>query len=239
MTDKQRSLSVTAVIIAIFLNFPVVYAATDDNYLQIGETVYNRYCLACHGKGGKGDGPNSDSLNPVPRDLTDSGAEKQMAKKTTQELFDSIELGGRGVEKSPLMPAWGKTLSEYEIWAVISYIDALSQTKNRNIDFGKKMNRERPQVKVKDITVPEPAGRGGMRGKRAYVKYGCSGCHQLRGRGGVSGPDLTGILNRLKPEKIYGVIQNADTASNNSRMPVYDLSEETAVLITHYLMTVD
>jgi len=38
-----------------------------------------------------------------------------------------VKDGGTGVKKSPLMPAWGKTLKDQEISNVISYIRSLAK----------------------------------------------------------------------------------------------------------------
>ncbi len=44
-----------------------------DQYVETarrGAKVFARACAACHGTGGKGDGPGAADLDPPPRDLT-------------------------------------------------------------------------------------------------------------------------------------------------------------------------
>ena len=59
-------------------------------------------CAMCHGKTGKGDGPNGITLNPKPQDLTT----KEWQKSVSDAQVRSVILkGGGAIGKSPLMPA--------------------------------------------------------------------------------------------------------------------------------------
>jgi hypothetical protein len=58
-------------------------------------------CAMCHGKTGKGDGPNGVTLNPKPQDLTT----KEWQKSVSDAQVRSVILkGGGAIGKSPLMP---------------------------------------------------------------------------------------------------------------------------------------
>jgi len=81
-----------------------------------------RYCAVCHGEEGKGDGFNAFNLDPKPRDLTDSTYMKALSDL---RLTETIVEGGRGVNKSPLMPSWGATLSKDEIQYLLHYVRTL------------------------------------------------------------------------------------------------------------------
>lgn len=215
------------------------WAGSGEGHVEIGEKLYRFYCLVCHGKMGKGDGVNSVEMDPAPRDFTDSGKEKYMAKRTEEEIYSAISGGGSSIEKSSLMPAFNKTLSEHEMWSIVAYIGKLCQTKSWNIDFSKKMSRDRPKIEVKPVEIPEPSRRDKMMGKRAYGKYGCSGCHEIRERGGESGPHLDGVGAKLKPQQIYAIVQNARLVKKDSAMPIYGLNKDTAVSITKFLMLLE
>ena len=74
-----------------------------------GKALYLKYCSACHGEGGKGDGVVSGFLRPKPSDLT------QLAKKadgkfsflqTMQAIDGTTTLRAHG---DPMMPVWGES----------------------------------------------------------------------------------------------------------------------------------
>lgn len=74
-------------------------AVTAD--LAAGRKIFEERCVACHGKGGHGDGPGAASLNPKPRNYTDKKWQKSV---TDAELRKVILGGGAAVGKNPLMP---------------------------------------------------------------------------------------------------------------------------------------
>ena len=93
-----------------------------------GRRIYLHYCSACHGPYGKGDGPYAQSLrqqhNIRPRDLTDT---TYIGRKTDEELFAVISLGGGHMGKSPYMPAWTVSLTPEQVKDVVSYVRAIGQ----------------------------------------------------------------------------------------------------------------
>ncbi len=89
---------------------------------QQGKVLYIRYCAVCHGEGGKGDGFNAYNLDPKPRDFTDPRA---MAGIDDATLLATITEGGKGVSKSPLMPAWGGRMDKLQMQYVVAYVKAL------------------------------------------------------------------------------------------------------------------
>ena len=90
--------------------------------LQLGREVFQRYCAGCHGDRGAGDGFNSFSLDPHPRDLGDPAFQKS---KSNADLADAIRRGGAGVGLSVLMPPYGHTLSDRQIAAVVAFVRTL------------------------------------------------------------------------------------------------------------------
>jgi cytochrome c oxidase cbb3-type subunit 3 len=91
---------------------------------QQGKILYTKYCFVCHGEQGKGDGFNAYNLDPKPRDFTDPRA---MAGIDDATLITTIADGGKGVNKSPLMPAWGGRMNKLELGYVIEYVKVLEQ----------------------------------------------------------------------------------------------------------------
>jgi mono/diheme cytochrome c family protein len=86
---------------------------------RLAEQSYLHYCVACHGTGGKGDGFNAVNLEQKPPDFTDAGYMKLL---THEYLVQAILVGGKVINKSPLMPVWGKTLSEDDIQRLAIYV---------------------------------------------------------------------------------------------------------------------
>lgn len=118
---------------------PAVPAATLDKYLKApkgspeeGKRLFVYYCSGCHGLSGHGDGVYAKTLRMRdkvwPRNLTETG---YFARKTDQDLYVVVSLGGGHVGKSTMMPAWTSTLTPEQIKHLISYVRAISRTKPR------------------------------------------------------------------------------------------------------------
>ena len=93
-----------------------------------GEFLYNKYCAVCHGAGGEGDGFNAFNLDPKPRDFTDF---EYMSNFSDDRLFEAINQGGRGINKSVNMPTWKNVLKDYQISYLVSYIRHFSKDNNK------------------------------------------------------------------------------------------------------------
>ena len=71
-----------------------------------GELLYRRYCAACHGIEGRGDGPASTALSPRPPDLT-------RIDSSVPELMGQID-GRRTIRAhgTAAMPVWGEVFEQ-------------------------------------------------------------------------------------------------------------------------------
>jgi len=70
--------------------------------------LYVRYCGACHGAGGKGDGPVAGVMYPTPADLTRL-AERNHDKFPTQWVMRVVEGQAQiPAHGEPGMPVWGE-----------------------------------------------------------------------------------------------------------------------------------
>lgn len=87
-----------------------------------GATLYAKWCAACHGSTGRGDGPNAANLPVKPADHT---SRDSMSTRPDDSLFDTIAAGGAVMNRSPRMPAFGGTLSAAEIRALVRQIRSL------------------------------------------------------------------------------------------------------------------
>ena len=86
---------------------------------RLAEQKFLHHCAACHGDEGKGDGYNAVNLEQKPPDFTDADYMKLL---TDEYLVEAILTGGQAVNKSPLMPAWGHTLSDDDIQRLAMYV---------------------------------------------------------------------------------------------------------------------
>jgi len=73
--------------------------------------------------------------------------------------------------------------------------------------------------------------------------FGCISCHRTlnlvgKVRGGVSGPSLVNSGLRLKPDWIFHWLKTPQKCMYEGRMPVFDLDEETTVLIIKYILSI-
>ena len=80
-----------------------------------GGALYRVHCAACHGSGGRGDGPAGAALKPKPTNLSEMAGHHPDG-----ELAWKIE-NGRGP-----MPAWKGTLTQGQIWDVVNFIRGLA-----------------------------------------------------------------------------------------------------------------
>ena len=113
----QRAFLLSSILI---LPIPGWAASTDDP----GAAMYLRYCGACHGEGGKGDGVVSGFLRPRPTDLT------QIAKKAggTYSSAHVVQLidGTKTVRAhgDPDMPVWGEVFRQQSTVSLTRRVEA-------------------------------------------------------------------------------------------------------------------
>jgi mono/diheme cytochrome c family protein len=78
-----------------------------SSYVPSGDTMYKKYCSACHGVDGKGGGPVASLLKVPPPDLTTLA--KRHGGKFPYEYVSSVLRFGPGVSAHGTadMPTWG------------------------------------------------------------------------------------------------------------------------------------
>jgi cytochrome c oxidase cbb3-type subunit III len=111
-----------------FLLASLSMANAADALADAGET-FKFYCAQCHGLTGKGDGPNVTKNFPVsPRDFTNA---KEMNKLSDADLKNVILDGGPSASKSPMMPPWGKTISESDVDGLVKHLRSICKCKGK------------------------------------------------------------------------------------------------------------
>ena len=208
-----------------------------------GRPLYLHYCAACHGVSGDGDGYNADHLDKEPAELSDR---KFISKKKDKQIYRVIKFGGRAVKKSQLMPLFGHTLSDKEIWSLVAYVRYLAGDKEHPVTLPGSASATRPanpplpHDSLKDFREwfskngkdPSLIGQGE---KLFRKKKSCFACHQLEDEGGLVGPDLSRAGFLYSPEWIFTWIGNPQRVKSESRMPNLGLDNKECRTITAFL----
>ena len=110
-------------------------ALFEDERTSKGRKLYNHYCMHCHGENGyQAEGFNWGRMpDPRPRDLSESAA---MSTFSDEEIFNEISREMRDTSLQEVidddnyfavatMPTFKYTLSEEELWAIVSYVRTL------------------------------------------------------------------------------------------------------------------
>ncbi len=78
---------------------------------------------------------------------------------------------------------------------------------------------------------PAPAAKGDAeKGKKVFLESGCLACHKAEGKGGVTGPDMSGIGKNAKwtDAKLTAVIRDPKKALKSEKMPAYPVDKISA-----------
>jgi mono/diheme cytochrome c family protein len=92
--------------------------------LASGRQLYATHCVACHGEGGKGDGPSATGFGTKPSDLTDG---RLMNGLPDEFLVNIILHGGPAEGLSPNMPPFTGYLGEAQARDIIAHLRSLAQ----------------------------------------------------------------------------------------------------------------
>lgn len=173
--------------------------------LKLGQEVYQKRCVQCHGVSGDGNGPAAEQMYPRPRDYRKGifkfTSTPYGSKPVRDDLIRTVTIGVRGTS----MPAF-KLLPQEEISAVVDYVLALTHRGELEeqlavlADFEEEVD---PEL-VEEESLPlihtqwkQAAGNQVVpmspqpvftlehveRGREAFLSRGCSKCHGEDGRG--------------------------------------------------------
>jgi len=107
---------------SVFLFCSSSARASGDDDIGKAENNYQAYCSPCHGSSGDGKGDLGAALGTPPRNHTDASI---MSKRTDEQIFKTISLGGEAVGLAPDMPAHNTVISEGEIRGLVKVIRKL------------------------------------------------------------------------------------------------------------------
>lgn len=154
-------------------------AKPDDAQLAMGEKVYFKKCVWCHGPEGAGDGPGADRLWPRPRNFNQGTFKIRTTGSgelpTDDDLFLTVTNGLPG----SAMPPWDGILTEAERRAVVAFVKTkLVQDR----DFQDTEFEEFNIIKIEGQVASSPESI--ERGREVFMTKGkCVECHGEDGRG--------------------------------------------------------
>jgi mono/diheme cytochrome c family protein len=193
---------------------PAATAATTSKGKQVYEALG---CAACHGAGGKGDGPSAKALaddDGVPIKVRDFTTGTYRGGADRKDLYYRFTTGLDGTP----MPAFADA-SEADRWALVDFIKSL-------------------EVKPSATPLPSDPIRAG---RALAAKYSCRACHVLDdGKGGTAGPDLRVSGQKLDSNWVRGFVlapreKGKIYPIRVARMPHLGLSAEEADAAAKYL----
>lgn len=110
---KSRTLIALCLLMIVYwFAAPVTGLVAGERNLTRGKTLYEKYCLACHGPLGRGDG--AVQFDPPVADLTSS----EVLMKPDSRLLKSIHEG----RPNTAMDTWKRVMSEEATRDVLAYI---------------------------------------------------------------------------------------------------------------------
>jgi putative heme-binding domain-containing protein len=235
-----RLISFTLILIILFVSEVAAKEISADTLAKKGEPLFIHYCSHCHGAYGDGEGFNAEYLDRQPANLTDP---EFMAKRKDSRIFRVVKKGGPEVRKSNLMPSFGNTLSDLEIWSLVAYVRTLSGGVLKELP--KDINDKRPKIKKiskkdwKDFKAWKKAGGldsdAGFGELLVNNKKSCPACHSIEGEGGALGPDLTRAGLLYSPEWLFQWLNNPQAVKPNTKMPDQGLSNKEIKAIISFL----
>jgi|SRR5581483_2484309 len=93
--------------------------ASTPESIANGGKLFARYCAACHGKEGLGDGAGGAKLTPKPSNLADT---EWKHGSTDGEIFAVIHDG----VKDTGMKGFASRMTERELWDTVNFVKSLS-----------------------------------------------------------------------------------------------------------------
>jgi cytochrome c oxidase cbb3-type subunit 2 len=155
-------------------------------HATVGEPIYKRFCIGCHGVMGDGEGENAMWIDPKPRNFTLAifrcRSTPTGTLPTDTDLYDTV---GRGMLDSN-MPQW-RPLTDEDRVNLVAYVK----------HFSPRWLTEKPGTPIVIPPEPQPTPDRIKAGQVLFQKLECWKCHGVTGRGnGPSADTLTDDQNR-------------------------------------------
>lgn len=183
---RSGTLAATSLILAATCS-PAIFAssaaAETGEGLVRGARIHARFCAACHGVGGRGDGPGARELNPRPRDFTAGKFRYRSTESGSPPRRSDIEHVVQVGRAGTAMPAFGGLLSEGEIADVVTFILSLRT----------RVPSDQEPEAFSLPPFPPATAEQLSEGRALFLVVGCWKCHGTDGSG--RGPSAHGLKN--------------------------------------------
>lgn len=178
--------------------------------IDAGKKVWHKYdCIGCHTILG-----NGSYFAP---DMT------KVTVRKPKEYIKKFIMDPRAIRSDAAMPVLG--ISDQEADNLVAFLEWMSKVDTNDW----------PPA---PILSQAATGKATSVGQMVYQQNDCAACHQIRGIGGVAGPDLTNIGSK-QPDPLWHIVHLRDPESvvPDSAMPPFDdLSEEELKALAEYLV---
>lgn len=166
---------------ALFGALAAAGAAAQENGAHPGKAPYDKWCAACHGVDGAGEGAAAAYMLPRPRDFTQANYQIRTTGSgdlpTDADIQHVIDVGMPGTA----MPGWERKLSERERTDLVSYLKT----------FSRFFDPDDPPEPIAVGRAPSMGEEELARGQALYASLECGKCHGDAGRGdGPSAPTM-------------------------------------------------
>jgi mono/diheme cytochrome c family protein len=145
--------------------------------LNLGYQSYTRYCYACHGTEGNGQGPAAYSLRPPPRDFT-KGIFKFARMRSSDDLppdEDLVRIVKGGLHGSAMLP-WD--IPDEELSRIIQYIKTFApQRWEKKKKSGEPVKTLEPFAPEADPWIGKEAEAETMGKELYHLRAECLNCH--------------------------------------------------------------
>lgn len=179
--------------------------------VDAGKKVWHKYdCIGCHTILG-----NGSYFAP---DMT------KVVERKPKEYLKQFVMNPKAVNPKATMPKLGLTSEEAD--RLIAFLDWISKVDTN--DWPPK-----PILAGAAAAGGKPASPG----EALYQRLGCSNCHQIRGIGGTSGPDLTNIGSRQAKAWLFGFLKDPAKVRPGTAMPAVKATDAEIEALTDYLVT--
>jgi cytochrome c oxidase cbb3-type subunit I/II len=216
----------------------------DEARASRGKTIYQRFCIDCHGANGDGRGSSAQWLEPRPRDFTGGVFKCRSTPSGSLPTDEDILRTERAGLAHTNMPSW-EVLGTRNLRDLAEYLKT----------FSPRWKTEGPGDPIAYAPEPPDTPESRQKGQAAWTTQGCFNCHGQTGKGdGPAAPalvddwgqrdvpfDFTSSPHRKCGNSDRDLYRTFLTGLNGTPMPSFadSISPEEAWHLVHFLKSLE